>query len=92
MDIIVSYDIIRNHTDIKNELKELGYKTSIPGVRLSDNSSTIQQLPNTTLIKYGANSTKACCDQVASVIQKHGGGLQCLFCAELAQNFSWNGQ
>jgi len=71
-------------------LRQLGYKDTIKGIRLSDNTSLEQKLPNTTLIKYDASSTKSICDQVASVILKHNGGKEIVFCAELAQNFNWN--
>jgi hypothetical protein len=29
---------------------------------------------------------------VVGVINKHNGGLDCLFCAELATGFDWNGR
>jgi hypothetical protein len=92
MDIIITYDIKRNHTEIKNELKSLGYKDTITGVSLINNTPVEQQLPNTTLIKYGTAGTKVCLDQVVGVISKHSGGLDRIFCAQLAANFSWNGQ
>jgi hypothetical protein len=92
MNVIVTYDIIRNHKEIKDELKQLGYKDAIPGVRLSDNSPVYQKLPNTTLLKYEATSTKSVCDEVCSIITKHNGGKDVVFCAELASNLGWNAQ
>ena len=92
MDIIVTYDIKRNHTEIKNELKTLGYKDTIAGVSRANNSPVIQLLPNTTLLKYGATSTQAALDQVTAVITKHNGGLDRIFCAQLATGFDWSGQ
>jgi len=92
MDIIISYDIKRNHTEIKNELKQLGYHDTIAGVNRSTNAPVDQALPNTTLIKYGASSTGVILAQVLGVINKHNGGLDRIFCAQLAPNFDWNGQ
>jgi hypothetical protein len=92
MEVIITYDIKRNHTEIKTELKLLGYKDTIAGVNPTNNTPLVKQLPNTTLIKYGAAGTKTCFDQVVGVINKHNGGLDCLFCAELATGFDWNGR
>lgn len=90
MDVLITYDIKRNHTEIKDELKGVGYKDVIRGVRLSDNTQIDKKLPNTTLIKYGALSTQACQEQVKSIIGKNNGGLDCVFCVELAKGFDWN--
>ncbi len=92
MDIIVTYDIKRNHTDIKDELKALGYHETIDGVALADSKPVKQVLPNTTLLKYNASSTLVVMNQVVAVITKHNGGLDRIFCAQLAEKFSWNGQ
>jgi len=92
MDIIVTYDIKRNHTEIKAELIALGYFESITGVSRGTSTPATQQLPNTTLLKYSAVSTDAVLDQVASVITKHNGGLDRIFCAQLAAGFNWSGQ
>lgn len=50
MDVIVTYDIKRSHTEIKDELKQLGYQEKIKGISLSDNTPVEQKLPNTTLL------------------------------------------
>ncbi|EHQ25897.1 hypothetical protein [Mucilaginibacter paludis] len=92
MDVIITYDIKRNHTEIKTELKRLDYKDTITGVGINDNKPAVQELPNTTLIKYGAASTKTCLDQVIGVINKHNGEPDRVFCAQLATGFNWNGQ
>jgi len=92
MDIIVTYDIKRNHTEIKTELISLGYAETIAGTTRGTSSPAIQQLPNTTLLKYGVVSTYAVLDQVISVINKHNGGLDRIFCAQLAAGFNWSGQ
>jgi hypothetical protein len=92
MDIIITYDIKRNHTEIKTELKSLGYEDTIAGVIRNTNTAVIQLLPNTTLLKYGATDTHSVMGQVVSVINKHNGGLDRIFCAQLAVGFSWSGQ
>jgi hypothetical protein len=92
MDVIVTYDIKRNHTEIKTEFKSLGYKDTIVGVSRGTSTQVTQQLPNTTLLKYDAVSTYAIMEQVISVINKHDGGLDRIFCAQLAQGFDWNGK
>jgi hypothetical protein len=92
MDIIITYDIKRNHTEIKTELKTLGYQDTISGVSRGTTTQAVQQLPNTTLIKYNAVSTDAVLDQVVAVINKNNGGLDRIFCAQLASGFSWCGQ
>jgi hypothetical protein len=92
MDTIITYDIKRNHTEIKTELKSLGYHDSIVGVSRNTSIGVTQQLPNTTLLKYGATDTYSVMDQVVSVINKHNGGLDRIFCAQLAVGFSWSGQ
>lgn len=92
MDIIVTYDIKRNHTEIKEELTSLGYFESIAGVSRTTGTPLTQQLPNTTLLKYGALNTETVLDQVVGVIIRHNGGLDRIFCAQLAVNFNWNGQ
>lgn len=50
MDVIVTYNIKRSHTEIKDELKQLGYQEKIKGISLSDNTPVEQKLPNTTLL------------------------------------------
>jgi hypothetical protein len=92
MDTIITYDIKRNHTEIKTDLKSLGYKDTIIGVSRGTNTAVTQQLPNTTLLKYGAPDTHSVMDQVVSVINKHNGGLDRIFCAQLAVGFNWSGQ
>ncbi|AYL94244.1 hypothetical protein [Mucilaginibacter celer] len=92
MEVIVTYDIKRNHTEIKKELLSLGYVETITGVSRGTNTSVIQQLPNTTLLKYHAVSTNAVLDQVVGVISKHNGGLERIFCAQLADPLTWSGQ
>jgi hypothetical protein len=92
MDIIITYDIKRSHTEIKAELKSLGYKDTITGVSLANNTPVEQQLPNTTLIRYGATGTESCMNQVINVITKHDGGLDRIFCAQLAVSFDWTGR
>ena len=92
MDVIITYDIKRNHTDIKNELQSLGYKATISGVSRSTNNPATQQLPNTTLLKYGGVDTYSVMDQVINVINKYNGGLDRIFCAQLAAGFHWSGQ
>ncbi len=56
------------------------------------NTPVVQQLPNTTLLKYGAADTYTVMDQVVSVINKHNGGLDRIFCAQLAVGFHWSAQ
>lgn len=90
MNVIVTYDIKRNHTEIKDELKALGYVDMVKGVNLANNTPVDQKLPNTTLIRFNAIGTKACVDQVISVVRKHNGGLDLAFAAELAEGFDWN--
>ncbi|GEM62909.1 hypothetical protein SF1_08910 [Sphingobacterium faecium NBRC 15299] len=93
MNVIITYDIKRNHTEIKDELKRLGYVDTIKGISLSDNKTPVdQKLPNTTLIKYGVTSTLEVMNFVIGVIKEHNGGLDNIFCAELAVTFSWNGR
>jgi hypothetical protein len=92
MDIIITYDIKRNHTEIKDELKSMGYIDTITGVSRGTNNPAVQQLPNTTLLKYNAAGTQTVMDHVVSVINKHNGGLDRIFCAQLATGFSWSGQ
>jgi len=92
MDTIITYDIKRNHTEIKTELKSLGYQDTITGVSRGTAIAVVQQLPNTTLLKYNAVGTESVMDQVVSVINKHNGGLDRIFCAQLAVGFSWSGQ
>jgi hypothetical protein len=92
MDIIITYDIKRSHTEIKTELKSLGYKDTITGVSLANRTPAEQQLPNTTLIKYGAVGTESCMNQVINMIAKHNGGLDRIFCVQLAASFDWTGQ
>ena len=92
MDIIITYDIKRNHTEIKDELKLMGYMDTITGVARGTNNPAVQQLPNTTLLKYNAAGIQTVMDQVLSVINKHNGGLDRVFCAQLATGFSWSGQ
>ncbi|MET3981772.1 hypothetical protein ABIB62_004389 [Mucilaginibacter sp. UYP25] len=92
MDIIITYDIKRNHTEIKTELKSLGYTDTITGVSRGTTTAAVQQLPNTTLLKYNAVGTESIMDQVVGIINKHNGGLDRIFCAQLAVDFSWSGQ
>ena len=92
MDVIVTYDIKRNHTEIKAELKSIGYKDTIDGMLEGTNTTVTQQLPNTTLLKYGASSTKTVLEQVVTVINKHNGDPDQIFCAQLATGFSWSGR
>ncbi|WP_286849571.1 MULTISPECIES: hypothetical protein [Sphingobacterium] len=92
MNVIITYDIKRNHTEIKDELKRLGYKDTIRGVSLDDGTPVDQKLPNTTLIKYNASNTLDVMHSVVGVINGHNGGLDNVFCAELAANFTWNGK
>jgi hypothetical protein len=92
MDIIITYDIKRAHTEIKTELKSLGYRDTIAGTIRGTNTPVTQQLPNTTLLKYGAVDTQTVLTQVVAVISKHNGGLDRIFCAQLATGFSWSGQ
>ncbi|MGF7028259.1 hypothetical protein [Sphingobacterium multivorum] len=92
MNIIITYDIKRNHTEIKDELKRLGYKDTISGVSLNDRTPVDQKLPNTTLIKYNASNTLDVMNFVVGVINEHNGGLDNIFCAELAVDFNWNGR
>lgn len=92
MDTIITYDIKRNHTEIKTELKSLGYQDTIAGVSRGTNTPVVQHLPNTTLLKYGAADTHSVMDQVVSVINKHNGGLDRILCAQLAVGFRWSGQ
>jgi len=92
MDVIITYDIKRNHTEIKKELESLGYKNTIAGFSRGTNNPVTQQLPNTTLLKYGAVSAESVLDQVTAVINKHDGGIDRIFCAQLAVSFDWSGR
>jgi hypothetical protein len=92
MEVIVTYDIKRNHTEIKTELKSLGYQDTITGYTCGASNQVVQQLPNTTLLKYGAVSTVSVFDQVVDVIDKNNGDLDNIFCAQLADGFSWSGR
>jgi hypothetical protein len=92
MDIIVTYDIKRSHTEIKKELKDLGYHDTINGVTIADRKPITQALPNTTFLKYNALSAQVVMAQVVAVIDKHNGGLDRIFCAQLATNFDWSAQ
>jgi hypothetical protein len=92
MDIIIKYAIKRNHTEIKTELESLGFKYTNIGVSRGTNTVATQQLPNTTLLKYGAADTYSVIDQVISVTNKHSDGLDHIFCAQLAVEFHWSGQ
>jgi len=90
MNVIVTYDIKRNHTEIKDELKSIGYVDMVRGVNLADNTPVDQKLPNTTLIRFSAIGTRACVEQVISIINKHNGGNDLVFAAELSEKFDWN--
>lgn len=91
MQVIVSYDVKRDHTEIKDELRSLGYRDTTAGVFVGTQTPTKLQLPNTTLIKDSASGTDVIYNQVVSVINKHNGGLDRVFCAQLADDFHWNG-
>lgn len=92
MDVIITYDIKRNHTEIKTELKSLGFKDTINGFIRNTDKPVVNQLPNTTLLKYNAVNTASVSDQVVAVISKHNGGFDGIFCAELVAGINWSGQ
>lgn len=91
MDTIITYDIKRNHTEIKDALKRLGYKDTINGKNQATNQPVVQNLPNTTLLRYG-KSPSECNEEVTAVINANNGGLDTIFCAQLAPDFSWSGR
>jgi hypothetical protein len=56
-DVIISYDINRYHTDVKNEMMNLGYRTV-----WSYTGEPIYHLPNTTLVHQSKSSDQAMAD------------------------------
>lgn len=66
MPVVVTYDVARNHTQVKDALKKLGYVDSIAAVSTSDQTTKgIIYFPNTTLYHTTKNSTTAHSDIVA---------------------------
>ncbi|MDT3402259.1 hypothetical protein [Mucilaginibacter terrae] len=92
MDTIVTFDIKRNHSEIKAGLIKLGYKDAVDGSEKCTSEPTTIKLPDTTLLKYGAISTDAVMDHVVSVIEKHDGGLDGIFCTKLTDPIKRSGQ